>query len=239
MATDPYAALGAFLTSYEAERLAAVLRAGDTLTQALREVHPARRGDIRRLLHDTGIGGPGSHDTSIAILRAIAGARAVHSAITPVWTMPGAEATVGRLTSEARRLVDDARMSVVCSSFNFTRNSRMWTGLRDAARRPDVSVTVYLDGSVGTAEEVAAHLPKATVYRTVTLPGGRSPLVSHAKFIVVDRTLTLLTSANFSYSAEQSNIELGLLVHDTALASSIESLMRDKHGTLYERVSGH
>jgi len=39
-----------------------------------------------------------------------------------------------------------------------------------------------------------------------------------------------------SYRAENSNIELGLLVHDTALASSIESTMRDKHGVLYERV---
>jgi hypothetical protein len=53
--------------------------------------------------------------------------------ISPVWTMPGAEATVGRLTSEAQRLIDDARMSVVCSSFSFTPNSHMWTALREAA----------------------------------------------------------------------------------------------------------
>lgn len=68
------------------------------------------------------------------------------------------------------------------------------------------------------------------------MPGSAKPLVSHAKFIVIDRTLTLLTSANFSYSAENSNVELGLLVHDTELATSIESLMRDQHGVLYERV---
>ena len=58
----------------------------------------------------------------------------------------------------------------------------------------------------------------------------------HAKFIVIDRTVMLLSSANFSYPAENSNIDLGLLVPDTALASAVESTMRDKHGTLYERV---
>jgi phosphatidylserine/phosphatidylglycerophosphate/cardiolipin synthase-like enzyme len=54
--------------------------------------------------------------------------------------------------------------------------------------------------------------------------------------VIIDRALVLPTSANFSHSAENTNIELGLLVADTALAESIESLMRDKHGVLYERV---
>jgi phosphatidylserine/phosphatidylglycerophosphate/cardiolipin synthase-like enzyme len=150
--------------------------------------------------------------------------------------MTGSEATIGRLTSEARRLIDEARMSVVCSSYNFAPQSRMWNALLAASNRPGVSVTVYLDSRVGSSTAVAAHLPRATVYRTLALSGTRKPLVSHAKFIVIDRILTLLTSANFSYPAEHTNIELGLLVHDTALAESIESLMRDKHGVLYEQV---
>lgn len=112
----------------------------------------------------------------------------------------------------------------------------MWTALREAAARPGVSVTVYLDASAGSPSAAARHLARATVYRTITLPGSARPLVSHAKFVVIDRAVTLLSSANFSYPAENSNIELGLLVHDTALASSIELTMRDKHGTLYERV---
>ncbi len=150
--------------------------------------------------------------------------------------MPGSEATIGRLTGEAQRLIDEARMSVVCSSFNFTPHSGMWPALRAAATRPDLTVTVYLDTHAGSPTAVAAHLPKATVFRTLTPPGARQPLVSHAKFIIIDRALTLMTSANFSYSAENTNVELGLLVHDTSLAESIESLMRSKHGVLYERV---
>lgn len=46
----------------------------------------------------------------------------------------------------------------------------------------------------------------------------------------------LLTSANFSFSAENRNIEFGLLVRDSALAESVESTMTTKHGTLYSVV---
>lgn len=236
MAPDPYTALGTFLTAYEAERLAAALAAGETTSQALQEVHATRRSEARRLLAAAGV----DHErlsVSVPVLRSIAGARSVQAAITPVWTMPGAQATIGRLTSEAQRLIGDARMSVVCSSFNFTPNSGMWSVLREAATRPSMSVTVYLDASAGSPSAVARHLAGATVYRTLTLPGASQPLVSHAKFIIIDRAVTLLTSANFSYRAENSNIELGLLVHDTALASAIESTMWGKHGVLYEPVA--
>lgn len=235
MAADPYAALGAFLTAFEAERLATALEAGSTTTQALKEVHTARRSDAKHLLTEAGLG-PHQVEASVAVLRAIAGARSVRTAITPVWTMPGTEATIGRLTSEAQRLINEARMSIVCSSFNFTPHSGMWPALRAASARPSLSVTIYLDAHAGSPATVAARLPKATIFRTLTLPGAEQPLVSHAKFIIIDRALTLMTSANFSYSAENSNVELGLLVHDTNLAESIESLMRSKHDVLYERV---
>ena len=68
-----------------------------------------------------------------------------------------------------------------------------------------------------------------------TLPDGKL-IVSHTKFIVIDHEILLLTSANFSYSAENRNIEFGLLVRDAALAESVESTMTSKHGTLYELV---
>lgn len=231
---DPWAAVGAFLTAREAEQLATALQAGDTLSQALREIHSSRRDDARRLLTNAE---PQPNTESVAVLRAIAGARAVRTTLTPVWTMPGAEANIGRLTSQARRIIDEARMSIVCSSFNFAHTSWMWTALQEATTRPDLSVTVYLDGRVGAATRVSKHLPGATVYCTTNLPGRKQRYVSHAKFLIVDRTITLVTSANLSYPAEHTNVELGLLVHDTALAASIETLMRSKHGILYERVA--
>jgi phosphatidylserine/phosphatidylglycerophosphate/cardiolipin synthase-like enzyme len=237
MATDPHEALGAYLTAYEASRLATLLHAGATTTQALKEIHASRRSEAKQLLAAAGISTE-QRKGSVAVLRAIAGARSVQTAITPVWTMPGPHATIGRLTSEAQRIIDDARMSITCSSYNFTPSSAMWRSLHAATTRPGIAVTVYLDATAGSPAAVAAHLPKATVLRTLTVPGATKPLVSHAKFIVVDHTLTLLTSANFSWSAENANIELGLLIHDTVLAESIESLMRRKHGLLYEPISG-
>lgn len=61
-------------------------------------------------------------------------------------------------------------------------------------------------------------------------------MVSHAKFIIIDHELMLLTSANFSESAEKRNIEFGLLIRDSALAESVESTMTSKHGVLYTLV---
>jgi phosphatidylserine/phosphatidylglycerophosphate/cardiolipin synthase-like enzyme len=79
---------------------------------------------------------------------------------------------------------------------------------------------------------VKAGLPTATVYWSATLPDGK-PIVSHAKFIVVDHEVVLLTSANFSYSAENRNVEFGLLIRDSSLATSLESTMASKRGSLY------
>jgi phosphatidylserine/phosphatidylglycerophosphate/cardiolipin synthase-like enzyme len=172
----------------------------------------------------------------VAVLRAIAGARSIRTTITPVWTMPGPQTSMGRLTGEVLRLIDAARISVTCSSYNFSPYSSMWTALRDASQRPDLAVTVYVDASAGTPQQVADHLRNATVFQTITPPRKTKPLVSHAKFVVIDHAVVLTTSANFSHNAENSNIELGLLVHDTALAESIEHTMRVQHGQLYERV---
>jgi phosphatidylserine/phosphatidylglycerophosphate/cardiolipin synthase-like enzyme len=232
---DPYAALGAFLTGHEAERLAIVLEAGETTSSALKEINRTRRAEATRLIRTAGLG----HDraeTSVAVLRAIAGARSLRTTITPVWTMPGPQTSVGRLTGEVLRLIDAARISVTCSSYNFSPYSAMWTALRDASQRPELAVTVYVDATAGTPRQVADHLRNAAVFRTTILAGTNRPLVSHAKFVVIDHAVVLTTSANFSHNAENSNIELGLLVHDTALAESIEQTMRAQHGQLYERV---
>lgn len=111
----------------------------------------------------------------------------------------------------------------------------MWTVLRESAEQPGVPVTVYVDGDKADAVNFKAHLGRATVYRSAILPTGK-PVVSHAKFVVIDHEMLLLTSANFSFSAENRNIEFGLLVHDSALAQTVESTMASKHGTLYQLV---
>ena len=235
MASDPLTELGRFLTATEAERLALQFESGTPVSVAVREIAISRRDQVRMLLTDAGLS-PAEREKAGSVLRAIAGAKTMLRELTPVWTMPGNEANTGHLTSEFHRIVGAARQSVTAATYNFQDTSNMWTALKAASEQPGVVVTVYVDAGVADGATVKAQLPKATVYRSAVLPNGK-PVVSHAKFIVVDHELLLITSANFSYSAENKNIELGILVRDTALATSVEATMTTKHGSLFELIT--
>lgn len=231
MSDDALKQLGEYLTATEAESLAALIDAGEHITHALASVGPSRRDRVAELLNSSGIGHH-SPQLSVAVLRAIAGAKTAHRELVPVWTMPGNEATVGHLTNQFHDVVAAARVAVTCATYNFSPRSRMWDALNTASEEPDLTVCIYVDGDMGDSSGVKERLPHAVVYRSGTLPNGR-PIVSHTKFIVVDHEVVLLTSANFSYSAENSNIEFGLLIHDNGLATSIEKTMASKRGSLY------
>ena len=235
MASDPLADLGSFLTATEAERLALQFETGTPVSVAVREITISRREQAKELLAASGFGS-GDRERTTSVLRAIAGAKTVLRELTPVWTMPGNEANTGHLTSEFHRIVGAARQSVTAATYNFQDTSQMWTALKAASEQPGVVVTVYVDAGVADAVNVKAQLPRTTVYRSALLSNGK-PVISHAKFIVVDHELVLITSANFSYSAENRNIEFGALVRDSAFAESIEASMRSKQGSLYELMS--
>lgn len=84
-------------------------------------------------------------DPSVTLpaLHAIAGAKSVLSTLTPVWTMPGNEATEGHLTSEFNRLVSAARLSVTCATYDFEPTSQMSDSPRVASSQPGIVTTVY------------------------------------------------------------------------------------------------
>jgi phosphatidylserine/phosphatidylglycerophosphate/cardiolipin synthase-like enzyme len=46
----------------------------------------------------------------------------------------------------------------------------------------------------------------------------------------------LVTSANFSWSAENANLELGMLVDNRNLAEAVELQMREAEAYVFERV---
>ncbi|PQE02297.1 cardiolipin synthase [Mycobacterium sp. EPG1] len=234
MSDDPLKQLGEYLTATEAESLAVLIDAGEHTTHALASVSHARRDRVANLLNSAGIGHT-EPAISVAVLRGIAGAKSAHRDLTPVWTMPGNEATTGHLTNQFHDVVAAARISVTCATYNFSSTSSMWDALQKASEEPEVVVCVYVDAGKGDPGGVKARLPRATVYRSANLPNGQ-PIVSHTKFIVVDHEVVLLTSANFSYNAENRNIEFGLLIRDSGLAASIESTMASKRGSLYELV---
>ena len=235
MAASPLMMLGEYLSSAEARGMAAMLASGEHVNKALREVGSARRGEAKDLMAAAGLD-HGNVPLAVAVLEGIAGAKSTQRELTPVWTMPGNEAEVGHLTSQFHQLVLGARTSVTAATYNFTANSHMWKVLNEASELPGVQVNVYVDGDKANGQEVKAQMPKASVYRSGTLPDGRR-VVSHAKFVIIDHALILLTSANFSYNAENRNVEFGLLVAAPPIAESVEELMFSKRGVLYEEVA--
>jgi len=234
MGSSAVAELGAFLTGAEARRMAAMLESGESLNRALNEVGQSRREDAKALMTNAGLGNR-NPDLTIAVLKGISGAKSVARELTPVWTMPGNEAEIGHLTSQFHKLVEGARISVTAVTYNFSNKSWMWQVLKEASERPGVRVVVYVDRDKANPGSVKAQMPKATVYRSGVLPNGEK-IVSHAKFVIIDHSIMLLTSANFSYNAENQNVEFGILIRDSRLAESVEEVMADKRGTLYEEV---
>jgi phosphatidylserine/phosphatidylglycerophosphate/cardiolipin synthase-like enzyme len=231
-------ALGAFLTATEARQVADRLADGEPLSMALGAVESSRRTEAAGLVQATGLAGT----DLVPALRAIQGAKSVETAAHAVWTMPGHLVTASPLTTSTAELVRSARTSVVCSTYNFQETSGLWLALRDAATRPGVRVRVYVDAEAASgasgpdATSIAGWLAPAKVFRTVPVNG--KPVRNHAKFVSVDHRFLIVTSANYSWSAENRNVELGVRLDDPALADAVEGQMRDAEALLYERIVG-
>ena len=131
MASDPLTDMGSFLTATEAERLAVQIETGQHTIAAL---------------------------STVSALRAITGAKSVLRELTPVWTMPGNEATTGRLTGEFHRIVRAARQSVTAATYNFHDSSQMSNALKAASEQPGMVVIVYVDADKADADNVKARL---------------------------------------------------------------------------------
>ncbi|PHP53505.1 phospholipase D-like domain-containing protein [Actinomyces ruminis] len=139
-----------------------------------------------------------------------------------------------------------AHGSVTCSTYNIARSSALWAALKEVAVRPEVNVRPYLDTDVADAKpkpwrpataQVARELKGAVVMRTWAGEDGKRPR-NHAKFVVVDRQIVVVTSMNVSRSAEEQNVELGLRLDEPLLARAIEDQMRALEPHVYEQVAG-
>jgi len=237
--SDALRQLGALLTGTEAGHVAESLENGESLTSAVGAIDVAKRPDVSRILGAAGLRFEG--ELVAAVLRGVEGARSKTRAVDTMWTSPGHIFGSGALTTSLVPLVDNARQSVVCSTFNFQKTSGMWGALHDAASRPGVSVRAYIDAEASTGEygpsayEVAAWLAPAAVLQTKQFDG--RPVRNHAKFVCVDHRFLAITSANFSWSAEYGNVELGVVIDDGQLAERIERELGAAEPYLYERLS--
>ncbi len=232
--------LAAYLTGSEARELATQLGAGRPLSMAIRAVAAPRRLRARELLERMG-----GVELWVPVLSAIEGAHSWAVTIDAVWTAPGNLVKYGSLGSSVHHYVKAARESVVCSTFNFQESSALWPALTAAAARPELAVRIYMDRGAAdwhnhetfttpTTQDVADTLVGATVLMTKKYAG--SWVRNHAKFLAIDHQFLLVTSANFSKSAEHLNVELGLVVGNPALTQAVETEMSGFERELYEVV---
>ena len=107
-------------------------------------------------------------------------------------------------------------------------------------REPALRVDLILDirrehGSTTLESDLIAHF--AHEFKTRQWPGKRLPAIyhdprslaldprersaMHAKCIVIDRSMALVTSANFTHAAQEKNVEVGVLVREPEVAASV------------------
>ncbi|RKS21050.1 phospholipase D-like protein [Arthrobacter sp. AG1021] len=231
--------LGVLLTGTEAGLVAEALEDGESLTSAVGAIDVTKRLEVTSILAAVGLRFEG--DLVAAVLRGVEGARSTTRAVETLWTSPGHVFGLGALTTSLVALVEGAQRSVVCSTFNFQKTSGMWTALHDAANRPGMSVRVYIDAEANTggkgpsAVDVAWWLSPGTVLQTKRFGG--KPVRNHAKFVSIDHRFIVITSANFSWSAEYGNVELGVVIDDENLAERIENELCAAEPYLYERLT--
>lgn len=168
-----------------------------------------------------------------------------------VWSGPDALGAESR--DSARKLEElfaRATQSVLLAGYNL-RPGAHFDALAEAARRvPALTVAVFahvftdarptMEGCLAAHDEglratlrgvdrarVTAHRPSAE--RLAEAREGRFHM--HAKCVTVDDRFVLVTSANFSFTAQERNVEVGVALDDRRLARRI----RDQFDTLVKR----
>lgn len=168
-----------------------------------------------------------------------------------VWSGPEPEHGRARHTAVVvRELFERAQREVFIAGYSFQGGAEVLDPLRDSMARRGVHVEILLDGSgvevyaATEPDEVLRRLvdeflsktwndtervptlfcdPRTLLRVAPTQVGGRwfPPHSMHAKCIVVDRVESLVGSANFTARAHASNIEVGVLIRDAAVAEAL------------------
>jgi phosphatidylserine/phosphatidylglycerophosphate/cardiolipin synthase-like enzyme len=152
-----------------------------------------------------------------------------------VWTSPAEEGPHVRDTSVVvRQLLSEARQSLWISTYSIFNGQEVFLPIEEAwSLRPELEVVLILnvppDDKNGVYEDAAVdkyakafwkyHWPWARKPAVFYDPRGSektpaSPACQHAKCILVDGVTAFITSANFTESAHERNIELGVLFRD-------------------------
>jgi phosphatidylserine/phosphatidylglycerophosphate/cardiolipin synthase-like enzyme len=164
-----------------------------------------------------------------------------------VWTSPDEEGPHVRDTSVVvGQLLSEARQSLWISTYSIFKGHEVFLPIEEAwTFRPELDVVLILN--VPPSDDAAVekyarsfwkyHWPwtrKPAVFYDPRGPEKTSgaPACQHAKCILVDGATAFITSANFTESAQERNIELGVLFRDNprvteSIRSKFESLIQN------------
>lgn len=231
------------------ERLAAALRAGllappysaAALAATLGQARGVDLAPIQRALAEIDSGGISPSGVALA-LAAAAHAQARQHRPELVWSGPEVAGLHARDTARVYdELVAGAQRSLWISTYVYYDGPKAFATLAQRMDAlPQLAVTLLLNvgkdsGSGWSADPdpVVAFARRLwerewpgmrrpeVFYDPRALDPGRGSAVLHAKAIVADERVSLVTSANLTERAFESNIEAGILSHDEALARSI------------------
>lgn len=169
--------------------------------------------------------------------------RADHDLIDLVTTGPETGAAVNRDTSVVvRELFFQSKSSVVVVGYAIHQGKQVFQALADRMLEcPELRVQLFVDirrgpGDTTTSEELLRRF-KDNFLKLQWLPGRPIPQVYydprsleqakgprsalHAKCVVIDRSITFVSSANFTEAAQERNIEVGLLVRSSMVAERL------------------
>jgi phosphatidylserine/phosphatidylglycerophosphate/cardiolipin synthase-like enzyme len=164
-----------------------------------------------------------------------------------VWTSPDEEDPHVRDTGVVvGQLLSEARQSLWISTYSIFHGNEVFLPIEEAwSVRPDLEVVLILN--VPPSEDAAVeeyawsfwkyHWPWTRRPAVFYDPRGPektpgSPACQHAKCILVDGVTAFITSANFTESAHEWNIELGVLFRENprvaqSIRSKFESLIQN------------
>jgi len=150
-----------------------------------------------------------------------------------VWSGPERVNSTARDTAVVlRALFERAQKQVILAGYDFTQGSSLleplWIAMRD--RAVDARFFVHIEQTTQALSDEAAYAntkvrelvtqmwpfgePRPHIYYDARACKPRPWFNMHAKCVVVDGTVSLVTSANFTRRAHEQNIECGVLLED-------------------------
>lgn len=163
-----------------------------------------------------------------------------------VWTGPDQDGPDTRDTGVvARELMRQASKSLLITTYSLSAGSAVFAPVQEAmARNPNIEVTIALnvDMSLRKLYEQDAVIAFSRRFWSMQWPWENRPKVfydprsirenlseraiQHAKCIVADVQRVFITSANYTASGQERNIELGAVIHDERLAERVSEQFR-------------